>query len=74
MSGKILKTKKRYERGSATLFIVVSMLFFVTMLCLSYAKSSNKINSQRKMILKIEEQYSVDEADMQQAYIDAGGE
>lgn len=58
---------KKNERGSITLFVLVAMLFFITILILSYAGQINKMNSQRKQVERIQEEYSV-EGDMEEAY------
>lgn len=55
---KIINKIKNNERGSITIFILVSMLFFITVLILSYSGQIYKMNSQKKQIEQIQEEYS----------------
>lgn len=59
--------KKRSERGSITLFTLVAMLFFITILILSYSRQISKMSVQKKQIEQIQEEYSV-EGEMEEAY------
>ena len=62
-----MKKKRKYERGSITIFTVVAMMFFVTVLVLSYSRQLNKINSQKRQIQEIEKQYNVD-SELEETY------
>ena len=50
-----LKLKK--ENGSITLFVLVSMLFFIIVLMGIYVNISNKIQKQEKEIQQIQKSY-----------------
>lgn len=65
---KLLNKLKKDEKGSVTLFVLATMLFFVTMLVLSYNSQINSITSQRKQIEQIEKQYSVTTEELEMAY------
>ena len=57
--------KVKDEKGSITLFVVVSMLFLMLMLVSIFVSNSNKLNAQEKQIEIIEKQY---DEDMEIAY------
>lgn len=54
---KNIKLKFNEQKGSITLFVLVSMLFFVIVLMGLYINSSNKIQKQQREIEKIQKQY-----------------
>ena len=54
---------KTQERGSITLFVLIVMLFFITVLILTYADRTNKINNQKQQIGEIERQYNAGDFD-----------
>ena len=55
-----VKNKRKSERGSVTLFVLVTMLFFITILISSYTRQASKISSQRKQIEEIQKEYSAE--------------
>ena len=55
------KIKQRGEKGSVTLYVLVSMLFFMGVLILSYTRQVDKINNQRRQIEAIQKTYEVEE-------------
>ena len=48
------------EQGSVTLFILTIMLFSITVLMLSYINQLQKVENQKKEILELKRQYSID--------------
>ncbi len=64
------KLKKKTEKGSVTLFVLLTMLFFIIVLIAIYTSQINKINAQKKQVLQIEENYSVDDYELDKAYKD----
>ena len=57
-----MKSKKiRSEKGSITVFVVVTMLFFLYILNSIYMSQSNKVNTQKKQIKLIQQEYNKDE-------------
>ena len=52
--------KVKDEKGSITLFVVVSMLFLMLMLVSIFVSNSNKLNAQEKQIKIIKKQYDED--------------
>ncbi len=63
----ISKLKMKSQRGSITLFVLVTLLFFVIILTLGYTAQMNKISSQKRQIEEIQKQYSTD-GEMEEAY------
>ncbi len=55
------KMKQKGEKGSVTLYVLVSMLFFMGVLILSYTRQVDKINNQRRQIEAIQRTYAVEE-------------
>ena len=51
---EVKNKRRKSERGSVTLFVLVTMLFFITILISSYTRQANKISSQRKQIEEIQ--------------------
>ena len=47
---EVKNKRRKSERGSVTLFVLVTMLFFITILISSYTRQASKISSQRKQI------------------------
>ena len=64
---EIKKKIKKSEKGSITLFALVAMLFFTIILVLAYSGQMDKINSQKKQVEKIQEEYNTD-GDMESIY------
>ena len=52
-----LKLKFKEQKGSITLFVLLSILFFIVVLVGLYINSSNKIQKQQREIEKIKNQY-----------------
>ena len=50
----------KQEKGSITLFVLVSCLFFVLMLVGAYTFTLNKIQTQEQNLKQIQENYSRD--------------
>ena len=59
-------TKLRSEKGSITLFVLTSMLFFVMIIFLLYSGMENKINAQKKELDIITKEY--EQFNMEQEY------
>lgn len=53
-----MKNKKSNQRGSVTLFVLVTMLFLITILILSYMNQTPKVETQKKAMEEIEKQYN----------------
>jgi len=65
-----MKSRKfRSEKGSITLFVLVTMLFFMYILISVYMNQNNKINAQKKQIQQIQQEYNKDE-NMEEIYND----
>ncbi len=57
---QIKKTKDsriKSEKGSITLFVLVSMMFFLLLLVFAYMNQSDKMSAQKKQIVEIQKQY-----------------
>ncbi len=52
-----VKSKMKEQKGSITLYVLLSMLFFVTVLVGLYVNSSYKMQQQQKSIQKIQQEY-----------------
>ena len=65
----MLGRKIRSEKGSITLFVLVTMLFFMYILISVYMNQNNKINAQKKQIQQIQQEYNKDE-NMEEIYND----
>ena len=65
MKNKIYKK----EKGSITLFVLISLLFFLIVGMSLYISISNKSVAQTAEILKIQSQYEVTEEEMEEMYI-----
>ena len=52
------KSKIKEQKGSITLFVLVSIMFFVIVLVGLYVNSSYKIQKQQKEIEKIQKNYN----------------
>ena len=55
------------EQGSITLFVLLSIMFFVIVLVGLYINSSNKIQKQQKEIDKIQKEYETE--DINEVYL-----
>jgi len=65
-----MKSRKfRSEKGSITLFVLVTMLFFVYIMISVYMNQNNKMNAQKKQIQQIQQEYNKDE-NMEEIYND----
>ena len=53
----------RDEKGSVTLFVLVTMLLIVTVLVIVYMRISEKNNNQMQQIEKIQEEYQSENID-----------
>ncbi len=62
-----IKKFVKQEKGSITLFVLSAMLFFVTILTLTYMSQVDKVNNQKKQIEQVQAQYNVDK-DMDRVY------
>lgn len=51
------KSKIKEQKGSITLFVLVSIMFFVIVLVGLYINSSNKIQKQQREIEKVQKSY-----------------
>lgn len=60
------KSKIKEQRGSITLFVLVSIMFFVIVLVGLYVNSNYKIQKQQKEIEKIQKSYNKE--DMNELY------
>ena len=52
-----LNKKIKKEKGSVTLFVLVSMLFFMFVLVGMYVNTSNKVAKQEREVNKIKQSY-----------------
>ena len=52
------------EKGSVTLFVLVTMLLIVSILIIVYMRISQKNNSQMQQIQKIQEEYQSENIDV----------
>ena len=52
-----LNKKIKIEKGSVTLFVLVSMLFFMFVLVGMYVNTSNKVAKQEREVNKIQQSY-----------------
>ena len=59
----------RSEKGSITLFVLITMLFFIYIVISVYMNQNNKINAQKKQIQQIQQEYNKDE-NMEEIYND----
>ena len=57
------KSKIKEQKGSITLFVLVSIMFFVIVLVGLYVNSSYKIQKQEKEIEKIQKNYEKENID-----------
>lgn len=67
ISSKVLKEAKQ-EKGSVTLFVLTSLMFFLVVLTLTYMRISNENQVQLKMIEKIQKQYQISNEEMHNVY------
>lgn len=54
----IRNTKMKNENGSITLYVVISMIFFLVIVTSLYFSSTNRVYKQNKEIYKIQKQYN----------------
>lgn len=52
------KSKIREQKGSITLYVLISMLFFAIVLMSLYVNSSYKVQKQQREIEKIQDNYN----------------
>lgn len=60
--------KIKAETGSVTVFVLVAVIFFAVVLVGVYTNNANKLSAQEKEIQKIQEQYDLKDAEIQQKY------
>lgn len=60
--------KKEGERGSITLFVLVSMMLLLTIVAFSYMGQIDKMNHQKRQIKRIQQEYTVTQEEMKEAY------
>lgn len=63
---KVNKNKRKSEKGSITLFVVIAMMFFSIVLLMGFTGVKNKIAAQNKKIEVIQNEYQA--TDMDQKY------
>lgn len=68
---KNVREIKNNEKGSIAVLILASLLIILVVLLNLYISGSGKINSQAREINKIQEEYSVNEEEMEEEYIKA---
>ena len=56
--------KAKEERGSITLFVLMSMIFFVVVLVGLYVNSSYKVQKQQRELEKIQKVYKTEDINM----------
>ncbi len=56
------------ERGSITLFIIITLIFVLMILALIYFKTKNDNTAQKREIQQIEQTYSVDNNELSEEY------
>ena len=70
MSKKRFPGKFKGQKGSVTLFVLISIIFFLIVLISIYIASGNKKQSQLSEIKAIQEEYNVSNDEMQEEYED----
>ena len=53
----VVRKNRKKEQGSITLYVLISMMFFLMVILGIYVNSSNKIQKQEKEIEKIQKEY-----------------
>ena len=61
-----IKSKIKEQKGSITIFVVISMIFFTIVVMALYVNSSYKVQAQQKEIEKIQKTY--EKEDINQIY------
>lgn len=61
-----IKSKIKEQKGSITIFVVISMIFFTIVVMALYVNSSYKVQAQQKEIEKIQKTYQKE--DINQIY------
>ena len=56
------------ERGSITLFIIITLIFVFMILAFIYFKTKNDNTAQKREIQQIEQTYSVDNNELSEEY------
>lgn len=56
------------ERGSITLFIIITLIFVLMILAFIYFKTKNDNTAQKREIQQIEQTYSVDNNELSEEY------
>ena len=59
---------KQKQRGSITLFVLISVLFFIVIAIATYTQISNKATAQEKELNNIEEKYEVTDDEIEDEY------
>lgn len=63
-----IKRIKKEEKGSVTLFVLVTCMFFITIVLLAYINIMDKQINQEKQIGQIVKNYQVSDEELQKAY------
>lgn len=59
---------KQKQRESITLFVLISVLFFIVIAIATYTQISNKATAQEKELNNIEEKYEVTDDEIEDEY------
>ena len=59
---------KQKQRGSITLFVLISVLFFIVIVISTYTQISNKRTAQEKELNRIEEKYEITDDEIEDEY------
>ena len=59
---------KKKQKGSITLFVLISVLFFIIIAIAIYTQISNKTIAQERELDNIKEKYEVTDEDLEQEY------
>ena len=60
---KLQKNQIKDEKGAVTLFVLATMMFFLVILIISYARIRNEITEQDRKITTIQKEYNSDDID-----------
>ena len=60
---KLQKNQIEDEKGAVTLFVLATMMFFLVVLIISYARIRNELTEQNKKITTIQKEYNSDDID-----------
>lgn len=65
---RIFSKTKDSERGSATVYVLSTLLVLVLIAIVIFLNMSNKVTSQEKQVNKIQDGYNVSEDEMNEEY------